>query len=680
MRSIWYRSLCLVAVIVIAVAGAWARGRENKSSDPPIVTDPPPSPWEGTCPFDPAGCPPNDPSDGGEPPGGGGSCGPVLVPLYAPSAGDPVNLAMGVEAYRPADDLVVYNPYGPAAVWRRHYYTGLAVRGQQSPGLPVGWVHTYDLTLQVDTSDPAVWKRLSLTYPYGAAEVLVPQLDPQGQPTGVLQPPSGTPYIVRGVPSSTPGVWQSVTVTWRDGTQWRFVPFGSSLYVLGAITNRVGRSITFSWDSARRLTAVTDASSNTVLLSLTYQPVGSGVVLLTAVTDAYGRQVQYQYSVPAWLSVWCLTWVSQVVPAGTSNPPMRYSYNYVPYSSTQPLLSSISVPSPTGTGIATSTLLYANGRVVARVDANGNRTEYDYSTSGQTAVRVKDPLGNVVYEWTQYFNEFRRNTGTADANGKRVTIAYEDPANPARPTRITDRDGKVTTYTYDQYGNVLTVTNPRGVVTHYTYDYSVFPLGRLVRVQEGNKPPTTYTYYEPSGLVQSVTSPKPGSLSGEVVTTSYTYDSLGNVLMVSAPGNNATPTIVTTYNYMQDGGYTQPAKVGQPLTVTDNLGNVTHYRYDARGNRVLVVDANGNQTDFVYNIVDQVVEVQYPPTGQQGSGRSRTVNGYLYPGGPLMSVTEYDEGAMRFARCSMRMEKRGSCCRARGAQRWCRMGMTRRIG
>ena len=628
MRRAWWS----LGVVLMVCAGSWAAQGVNKAGDG-LVTDPPPPPWEGTCPFDPPGCPPSDPGDGGEPPGGGGSCGPVVVPLYAPSAGDPVNLAAGVEAYRPADDLVVYNPYGARVVWRRHYYTGLAARGQCSPGLAIGWVHTYDLTLQVDTSDAAVWKRLSLVYPYGAAEVLVPQLNAQGQPTGVLQPPSGTPYLVRGVPSPTaPGVWQSVSITWRDGTQWRFVPFSSNLYVLDTITNRVGRSIRLSWDSVRRLTAVTDASSNTVLLSLTYQQVGSGVILLTAVTDTYGRQVQYRYSVPTGLSVWSLTWVSQVVPAGTSNPAMRYSYDYIPYSSTSPFLSSITVPSPTGTGVATSTLQYASGRVVARVDAN--RTEYNYGTAGQTVVTVKDPMGNVVYQWTQYFNEFRRNTGTADANGKRVTIEYGDPANPGRPTRITERDGKVTTYTYDAYGNVLTVTNPRGIVTTYTYDYSVFPLGRLVRVQEGNKPPTTYTYYEPSGLVQSVTSPRPGSLNGETVSTHYTYDSLGNVLTVTAPGNNATPTIVTTYNYTQDGSYTQPAKVGQPLSVTDNLGNVTHYRYDARGNRVLVQDANGNQTDFAYNIADQVVEIQYPPTGQQGWGRARTVNGYLYPGVP----------------------------------------------
>ncbi|MBC8135514.1 MAG: hypothetical protein H8F28_06480, partial [Fibrella sp.] len=54
----------------------------------------------------------------------------------------------------------------------------------------------------------------------------------------------------------------------------------------------------------------------------------------------------------------------------------------------------------------------------------------------------------------------------------------------------------------------LSSQTPRGLLTTYTYDYSQFPLGRLVSVQEGTKPATTITY-EASGLVSTVTSPAP---------------------------------------------------------------------------------------------------------------------------------------------------------------------------
>ena len=60
-------------------------------------------------------------------------------------------------------------------------------------------------------------------------------------------------------------------------------------------------------------------------------------------------------------------------------------------------------------------------------------------------------------------------------------------------------------------------------------------LGRLVRVQEGTKAPTTLSYYEPSGLPQTVTLPAPGGAGSGAVSTSLSYDSLGNVVSITAP-------------------------------------------------------------------------------------------------------------------------------------------------
>ena len=126
-------------------------------------------------------------------------------------------------------------------------------------------------------------------------------------------------------------------------------------------------------------------------------------------------------------------------------------------------------------------------------------------------------------------------------------------------------------------------------------------------------------------------------------TTTYTYDSLGNVLTVVTPGNNAASSITTTLNYTTDGTYSQSAKVGQPLTITENLSHVTHLRYDSQGRVTSVTDALGNETDFSYNLIGQPDTTTYPGTGQTGTGHSHTVNAYLYVGGPLTSVTFYDE-------------------------------------
>lgn len=244
---------------------------------------------------------------------------------------------------------------------------------------------------------------------------------------------------------------------------------------------------------------------------------------------------------------------------------------------------------------------------------------------------MKDSANNVALTWTQKFNSSGLDTGITDAATHSSTTGYTDSANPLKPTSVTDRNNHTTTYTYDSFGNVLTATSPRNVTTTYTWSYTNFTLGRLMSIQEGAKPATTFTYYEPSGPVQTITRPEPNNGAG-TTTTTYTYDSLGNVLSVVAPGNDATSTITTTLNYTTDGAYSQAAKIGHPLTVTDNLGRTNS-----------ITDAIGNETDFSYNLIGQLLTTTYPATGQTGAGHSHSTNAYLYLGGPLISVTAYDE-------------------------------------
>ena len=231
----------------------------------------------------------------------------------------------------------------------------------------------------------------------------------------------------------------------------------------------------------------------------------------------------------------------------------------------------------------------------------------------------------------------------------------------------------VTNCSYDPYGNVLTETSPRQTATTYTYSYANFALGELTQVQEGTnlsqpKAPTAYTYFEPSGLIQSVAAPLPGTTnSSQTVVTSYTYDTtsqgnhgLGNLLTITTPGNNTASAITTTYGYTQDGSYSQPAAMGQPLTVTDNLGKVSHLRYDVLGNIIGVKDALGNETDFIFDIRNAPLQTILPATGQTGSGHGGSQMAYLYvePSalatsqwpvvtlqyGPVVTQRAYDEG------------------------------------
>jgi RHS repeat-associated protein len=587
-------------------------------------------PHSCACPDDPSGHSGFNPETGGlrsTSTSAGGRTG--------PQANDPVNLATGRETYTPESDLSIYNPSGPAVNWQRSYVADQALadsQGYGSPGLSRGWVHSYDLSIQGTSGS---WGALKLIYPNGAQETLTPQLS-GGQPTGAFTTSAGVPYIVTGVAGTPTGTWQSVTVTWKDQTQWKFTLLSGTTYALTQLTNRTGQSLNFTWNSSRALTQIADATSSAVLLSLAYNSNGK---LLTA-TDAYSRQIVYAFSSVTGTAESMLQTVSQVVTSGTSNPPAHWSYTYDVNKGQQ--LHTITVPSPTGTGTSTATINYdSTGRVSSLVDANGNQRVYTYN-SGTTQVQVKDAANNVALSWTQKFNAASLNTGITDAASHGSAIAYTDSANPLKPTTVTDRNNHSTSYTYDSFGNIITMTSPRSVTTTYSWDYTNFPMGRLTSVQEESKPATTITYYEPSGLIHTITRPEPNNGAGST-TTSFTYNSLGNVLTAVAPGNNSTSTITTTYNYTTDGGYSQSAKIGQPLTVTDNLNHTTHFRYDLQGRNTSVTDALGNETDFTYNLIGQADTSTYPATGQTGSGHNHTTNSYLYVGGPLTAVSSFDE-------------------------------------
>ena len=119
----------------------------------------------------------------------------------------------------------------------------------------------------------------------------------------------------------------------------------------------------------------------------------------------------------------CLLDVSQMGSVGdTTPPPTFYTYNYATNAG-KPLLDSISIPSPTGRGMAAAKIQYEGSRVAAHIDANGNQRIFTYSAEG-TRVEVKEPSGRLVQLWTQNIDAQGRYTGTTDAAGHRTTIHY----------------------------------------------------------------------------------------------------------------------------------------------------------------------------------------------------------------------------------------------------------------
>jgi YD repeat-containing protein len=537
-----------------------------------------------------------------------------------------------------------------------------------------------------------------LIMPNGSRISLSPTAVPSATLTSVDCPvPAGAPFKVTWFYQSDNPLG-SYEILFEDGSQlyttriYKAVSGGAGCFCVERLMFSTGSGIFFNYATGiansgfPTLSSIVDYQTRSSVL-LTVNRATNGTGNITSVADASGRSVYYlaagytTTNVPhPWpQSYQEVTHVSQVVATGTTGAPDRWAYAYANVFNGEgtaanntdewvPFLTEIHVPSPADGQDVKATIAYEPSTcyVTSITDANGNKTEFTAVDASHTKVTIKNAAGTVVYSYTAGFDLYMNETSLTDGSNSTVVDSrtYNDADNPYKPSAVTDGNLRVTSYDWDTYGRLLQVTSPRGIVTAYTWDNSVFPLKRLTGIQTTGAPPlyptktaTTLSYYEPSGRVQNVYSPTPGG-TGTVQTTAA-YDTLGNLTSVTAPGNNAAGSITTSYNYTSDGLYSQTAAVGQPVKITDNLGKVTHFRYDARGNRTVLIDALGNETDTTYNLADQPLQVTYPATAQTGTGRAARIYSYLYPGGPMTAETLYDESGVQARQVTFAYGKEG---------------------
>ena len=343
-----------------------------------------------------------------------------------------------------------------------------------------------------------------------------------------------------------------------------------------------GKSITFTRDAKGRVTTAKDPIGN--VTTYAYDEAGD----LVSVTDSANRTVTFTYD---------------------------KKHNLM--SITDPM------------GIAVARNEYDDeGRLVATIDADGNRVEYDYDIEGRTQA-VKDKRGNTtVYTYDDNGNILR----TVDAYGNKTDNTYDKYNNLLTTT---DAKGNTTSYAYDGSGNVTQVTAPDGTKVESTYtqenyvsgiqmmDKTVMAMeyddkGRLTSVEDANGNVTEYDYTSDGkltgltdeiGTYQKVTYDDKGNVAtttnGAGESASYTYDEDGRCtsVTISREENGETLTFTSYYSYNAAGDITQSI---------DNAGNITQYEYDANGNQTASTDAKGRRIVYTYDDLGNMTKVTYP--------------------------------------------------------------------
>lgn len=269
----------------------------------------------------------------------------------------------------------------------------------------------------------------------------------------------------------------------------------------------------------------------------------------------------------------------------------------------------------------------SSGRLTLMTDTNNNTVTLSY-------------LGNNL-------------TSVTDAVGRSLTFTYD---GSGRITRVTDPLGRNWNYTYVGIGVLSQVADPLGGVTNYTYT----PSGRLTAVTDKRGNTIKQITYDTVGRVTDQKFADQGvehydyTLSGTQVTSIKITDALGRIETkrfnlsgyvmdyTDALGQHAhierdmgtnLPTSMTgpcgctegSYEYDDHGNLTKSTdRLGnvrrmeyEPIfnkltRMTDELGRVTNYAYDAHGNLTSMTDALGRITSYGYDANGELTSVTDP--------------------------------------------------------------------
>ena len=196
----------------------------------------------------------------------------------------------------------------------------------------------------------------------------------------------------------------------------------------------------------------------------------------------------------------------------------------------------------------------------------GGQPDHSYGKSGRTKI-FTDVKGNVT---KRVYDEFHNLVKKIDPDGTSIEVKYLP--GTSKPVWIKSKRGVVSTFEYSPAGNLVTKTLAKGTPSEQTF---------------------TYTW---DGSHQMLSETFAGDENTPSATTSFTWDSFGNIATITGPEGG-----VTRFN-----SYTAS---GQPEEIVDARGNQTTYVYDALGRPVSETNALGQTSTIEYDSGNRPVKL-----------------------------------------------------------------------
>jgi RHS repeat-associated protein len=221
-------------------------------------------------------------------------------------------------------------------------------------------------------------------------------------------------------------------------------------------------------------------------------------------------------------------------------------------------------------GDSTTSHTNAYGRKTRKVDPLGRIHRWEYDEDGNVTAMVRPDSTRVSFTYDEFGNPL---TVVEESIGATTSVVYDSVFH--LPIQIEDAEGHVTKIDRDSRGNPVKIINALNDTTFNTFDSqglltkTINPLGDL----------TLFDYNQLGRLIKVI------NPLGRF--TQIEYDTAGNVKAVIDANNYRTEHEYNSMNMLK-------------LT-RDNLGNETRYQYDENSNLTELVNAKGDTTHFAYD-------------------------------------------------------------------------------
>jgi RHS repeat-associated protein len=302
-----------------------------------------------------------------------------------------------------------------------------------------------------------------------------------------------------------------------------------------------------------------------------------------------------------------------------------------------------------------TTQWHSTYRLPNQIDEPGRRTTFTHDASGNIlTTTVLDTATNESQAWIYTYNSFGQ---VLTADGPRTDVSDVTTYTYYTCTTgyqcgqvqtVTNAAGHVTTYnTYNAHGQPLTITDPNGVVTTLTYDLRQRLTSRTVGSEV-----TSFDYW-PTGLLKKATLPDGSYLS-------YSYDAAHRLTGIAdSEGNRVAYTLDAMGNRTAEELFDPSNVLTQTRTRVFNTLNrlwkelgaagtasvTTTFGYDDNGNQTTINAPLGRNSTQGYDELNRLTQLTDPATGVTQYGYN-ALDQLISVTDPRNKVTSYTYNAL----------------------------------